>query len=136
MANLEALIWSEGFPGSPVLRIKVRQLLQSSFTYVMSEAKSVGYKEAVSLQRNQIEDLEELLDEEIRKRKILERERMKLDEEIREMVREEMEMVLGKLPRRWEEERIWKGSRGSGKWGRNCIGCWKFGEKRGRIRIG
>lgn len=74
------------------------------------KAKQARYRLSRSLDRRQIEDLEELLAKEEKKRKELQEERPRMGEEVRELVRKETERVIGNYERRKETERIkeWK----------------------------
>lgn len=56
-------------------------------------------------------DLEDLLDEEEKKRKALQEERTRMGEEIRKLLREEMKKVLANYERRRGAEKVMNGKR-------------------------
>lgn len=69
------------------------------------EAEKIGYEKAMELNRKQLQDVEELLGKERKKRERLENERMVTEIETRVMLRDELDMALGKRSRKWVEER-------------------------------
>lgn len=80
--------------------------VESNLRYLAGTAKKVGYEQAESLYIKQVRDLEDLLDDEEKKRKALQEERTRMGEVVRKLVREEMEKVLGNYERRRGTEKV------------------------------
>lgn len=69
------------------------------------KVKQFGYQLSRSIDQRQIEDLEELLAQEEKRRKELEEEGIRIGKEVREIGREEMERIMEKYERRMNAER-------------------------------
>lgn len=101
--ELKRFIWGEASVamGNPKIEDEASRL-DANLRYLAKEAKRVGYEQAESLYARQVRDLEELLEKERKEwKRLKEKERTGMGEEMRGMVRKEMERVLEE----WGEKR-------------------------------
>lgn len=110
LETLRTLILDEGSPPVSPSKWEVEGTIKEAFGIMMRKAMKSGYEDAEALYIGQVKDLEELLEKEQKERKRLEEEeRKRPGEEVKFMVRKEMEEALGKYERRQGEERIRSG---------------------------
>lgn len=101
LKELGTLIRCEGIssPRSPVRKEVTLRTMESTLGLLTTKARYKGYRKArykaQSLDMRHVEDLERLLDKEEKERKELQEEKSRMGEEVRGIVREEMQRVAG-----------------------------------------
>lgn len=100
MASLRLFIWGEG--AMQIDRDKKKSVLRELELFIRHMAlvgKRTGYRKAQSLNAKHVKDLEDLFEVERRERKRLEEERMRMGEDMKKVMRDQMERAL--LNGRW-----------------------------------